>query len=369
MSLPEVVWTEGGQEQRALWRAESAPPPRRIALADDATRADAAFRQCAEGTALLYRGDYHNARQLLAAMGRRVKPPKLTGELNRDFHLYRQAQGRDAQILGRLLIPLAPDFTISLRRAPDLRLALAEAWERAEAPQVAPLRDVLGAVGAHEWRKRGVEVPALQDRVHPHYGVFAPVRGEYVRLVAEAPLGRVQRAFDVGTGTGVLAMLLARRGVPQVVATDLDPRALASARADVERLGLSARVEVRAADLWPEGLADLIVCNPPWLPGRPTTRLEHAIYDPDSHFLKRFIQELPRHLAPGGEGWLVLSDLAERLGLRPAGMLGEQFSAAGLVVVETLEARPGHARARDASDPLHAARSAEVTRLFRVRAR
>jgi methylase of polypeptide subunit release factors len=367
LSLPELIWTEGEAEHRALWRSESAPVPRRIALADDGTRADAAFRQCAEGTSLLYRGDYHNARQLLSAMGRRVKPPKLTGDLLRDFHLHRQAQGRDAQILGRLLICIDSQCAIPMRRAPDVQAALAEAWEPVAAEQVTPLRELLGVIGAHEWRRRGVEVSALGARVHPHYGVFAPVRGEYVQLVADAPLKKVRRAFDIGTGTGVLALVLARRGIPEVVATDLDARALASARENIQRLG-EKRIAVLEADLWPPGLAELIVCNPPWLPGRPTSRLEHAIYDPESIFLKRFIQELPAHLAPGGEGWLVISDLAERLGLRSPTMLAELFSAAGLVVIETLEARPTHARTRDTEDPLHAARSAEVTRLFRLRA-
>lgn len=92
-------------------------------------------------------------------------------------------------------------------------------------------------IGAHQWRSTGVEVPALGARIHLHYGVFAPVRGEYVGLVARTPLPSVTRrspvtstAFDLGTGTGVLAAVLARRSVDRVVATDISPRALACAR-------------------------------------------------------------------------------------------------------------------------------------------
>ena len=98
---------------------------------------------------------------------------------------------------------------------------------------MASLRELLGLSGAHEWRKKGVEIPALGDRIHPHYGVFSPVRGEYVGLVAEAPLPPSSQplalAFDIGTGTGVLAAVLARRGAARIVATDQDPRALACA--------------------------------------------------------------------------------------------------------------------------------------------
>ncbi|RKH76738.1 class I SAM-dependent methyltransferase, partial [Corallococcus praedator] len=134
-------------------------------------------------------------------------------------------------------------------------------------------------IGAHEWRKKGVEIPALGgERIHPHYGVFSPVRGEYIELVANAPLPSKTLAFDIGTGTGVLAAVLAKRGVKRVIGTDQDPRALACARENLARLGLQAQVDVVDADLFPEGRAPLIVCNPPWLPARPSSPIERAVY-------------------------------------------------------------------------------------------
>jgi methylase of polypeptide subunit release factors len=224
-------------------------------------------------------------------------------------------------------------------------------------------------IGAHEWRKKGVDIPALGERIHPHYGVFSPVRGEYVQLVAEAPLPTSKLAFDIGTGTGVLAALLAKRGVKHVIATDQDPRALACARQNIARLGLKGRVEVVEADLFPEGRAPLIVCNPPWLPARANSPLEHAIYDPESRMLLGFLNGLAAHLEPGGEGWLILSDLAEHLGLRSRESLLAAIEAAGLNVVGRLDTKPTHPRAADATDPLHAARAAEVTSLWRLAAR
>jgi methylase of polypeptide subunit release factors len=235
------------------------------------------------------------------------------------------------------------------------------------------LRELLGLVGAHEWRKKGVEVAALgpppANRIHPHYGVFSPVRGEYLDLVAAAPLPSRQLAFDIGTGTGVLAAILARRGVQRVVATDQDPRALACARENLARLGLQARVEVLQADLFPPGRAPLIVCNPPWLPARPSSPLEHAIYDENSRMLRGFLGGLSEHLTPGGEGWLILSDLAEHLGLRAPGELPALIEACGLRVLEQRGVRPRHPKAADTSDPLHAARAKEVTSLWRLAAR
>ena len=221
-----------------------------------------------------------------------------------------------------LLIQLDADYGIPLRRAPDLRQACVEAYGPADGPSVASLRELLGLVGAHEWRTKGIEIPAIGGRIHPHYGIFAPVRREYVDLVADAPLPAALAsnnvAFDIGTGTGVLAAVLARRGVEHVIATDQDPRALACARENIDRLGLAKQVEVVQADLFPEGRAALVVCNPPWVPARPSSPLEHGIYDAESRMLRGFLGGLAAHLSPGGEGWLILSDLAEHLGLAVA---------------------------------------------------
>jgi SAM-dependent methyltransferase len=317
------------------------PAPKRVQLADDRISADSAYRLACEGTALLWRGDFQNARQLLQALARRIdrpvptkrkrpgKEPAAPGIAGQAFHLYRQAQSQRARILAMLLLPHDSDHSIPLRRAPDVRQACGDAYGAAAEPYVASMRELLGLIGAFEWRKNGVPVPALGESIHPHYGVFAPVRGEYVDLVAQAPLptGGAALAFDIGTGTGVLAALLARRGVAKVIATDQDPRALACARENLARLGLAQTVELVQADLFPPGRAALIVCNPPWLPARPSSPIEHAVYDPDSRMLRGFLQGLPAHLTPGGEGWLILSDLAEHLELRPRETLTAMFAA------------------------------------------
>ena len=130
--------------------------------------------------------------------------------------------------------------------------------------------------------------------------MFAPIRSEYVNLVAEAPLPSRALAFDIGTGTGVLAAVLARRGVARIVATDQEPRALACANENIARLGLTDQVEIVQADLFPKDEAPLVICNPPWVPARPNSPLEHAVYDPDGRMLRGFIGEAGRHLEPGG---------------------------------------------------------------------
>ncbi|MGX1854055.1 methyltransferase [Streptomyces sp. NPDC055299] len=387
MNQPPVVeWTEADEARSARWRSENgAPPPRRIVIADDRTKADDAYKLACEGTALLWRGDFHNARQLLTAMARRIdRRPRKTppADVTQAFHQHRAAQNQRARILGMLLVPLDATLAVPLHRAPDVREACARAYgpadpAREEAPGTAEgadptaslvsLRELLGLIGANEWRRKGVEIPALGgERIHPHYGVFSPARGEYVDLVAEAPLPSQELAFDIGTGTGVLASVLARRGVRRVVATDQDPRALACARENTQRLGVAGQVEVVEADLFPAGRAPLVVCNPPWVPAKPTSPVEHAVYDPGNRMLHGFLSGLGDHLTPDGEGWLILSDFAEHLGLRAHTALLDAIAAAGLTVLGRLDITPRHPRARDTSDPLHVARAAEVTSLWRL---
>ncbi|WP_370679539.1 methyltransferase [Comamonas sp. GB3 AK4-5] len=389
-----LQWQHQGKDFQAAWHSESAAAaPRRLQVVDDSLSADTAYRLACEGTALLWQGDFQNARHLLDALKRRLdKPVRAESAKARHqrrqvgakadaptfphaFHLYRQSQAQRARVLNSLLVVVQPDYVISLRRAPDWKLAFNEAWGAAavtKGPRVVALRELLGVVAAHEWRKKGVPMPLLGDdvHIHAHYGVFSPVRGEYLDLVAEAPLPAAGEAlaFDIGVGTGVLSALLLQRGVERVVATDLSPRAISCAKDNFKRMGLSDQVDLQACDLFPEGQAGLIVCNPPWLPGKANTTLEQSVYDPDSRMLRGFLQGLRAHLAPQGEGWLILSDLAEHLGLRSRAQLETWIAEAGLKVLERRDTRPTHGKAQDASDPLHSARAQEVTSLWRLAA-
>ena len=427
---PTIHWTEDGTEKSAHWRSSSSSnPPKRVVIADDTIKADDAYHLACEGTGLLWRGDFHNAKQLLQAIARRIDaktkerknkaaakglatssiqspahhplhnplPPAyvvgasvpynlgvpLAGaageeaneslrELNlkEAFHQNRQAQAQRANILGMVLIPFNADHTSPLRRAPEMQQACIEVFGEVGEPYVTSLRELQGIIGAHEWRKKGVEIPALNARIHPHYGVFSPIRGEYLELVNNAPLPEALKqhstAFDIGTGTGVLAAILAKRGIQHIVATDMHSSALTCARENIARQDLNKQVEILQADLYPSGKAALIVCNPPWVPAKPSSALDAAIFDPDSRMVRGFIKGLAQHLDEQGEGWLILSDLAEHLGLRSRDTLLNMITTAGLTVLGKIDTKPHHPRAADQDDPLHVARAAETTSLWRL---
>src|ERR1700740_316237 len=107
----QIHWEENGVPHSARWRSESGmPPPKRVVIADDRTNADVAYRLACEGTALLWRGDFQNARQLLQALARRAdhkhgkgskkgKPAKVPATPTEAFHLHRQAQSQRARTL------------------------------------------------------------------------------------------------------------------------------------------------------------------------------------------------------------------------------------------------------------------------------
>jgi hypothetical protein len=82
--------------------------------------------------------------------------------------------------------------------------------------------------------------------------------------------------------------------------------------------------------------------------------------------LKGFLAGLKDHLSSQGEGWLILSDLAEHLELRTRQELLAWIESSGLVVLGRTDTKPKHPKAFDDSDMLHFARVAEITSLWRL---
>ena len=372
-----ISWVEGGSSHSARWQSEAeVVAPKRVLIADDSINADTAYRLACEGTAILWRGDFHNARQLLQAMARRCdqkksskknKPETASIDLKQAFNLHRVAQAQRARVLGMLLIEVGENYKISLKRAPDFSQACLEAYGEFTSPFVVSIRELQGLVGAHEWRKKGVPIEAIGANIHPHYGVFSPIRGEYLALLAKAPLPSIELAFDIGTGTGVISVLMAKRGVKKIVATDQDPRAINCAQENITRLGLQKQITLTQTNMFPEGKAPLIVCNPPWLPAKPSSPIEYAVYDPESKMLFAFLNGLKAHLTDDGEGWLIMSDFAEHLGLRAKDELRNAIEQAGLDVEEKIDIKPKHSKVSDEADRLHTARKAETTSLWRLK--
>ena len=348
------------------WRTESdTAAPSELRPVDDSLNADDALRRVRKGEYLLYRGDFHNARQLLGAMGRRLPAPRHAGTPLEAFRAERRARAIEHETLGRIVVELDSAYKLHLKRAPDVSIACKQAWGKtSDARTVVSLKTLLGLVGAAEWRKNGLAVAGLPRKVTPHYGVYSPTRTDYVELMRR--LGDVKGAtcFDIGTGTGVLALLLLQKGAASVIGTDIDPRAVACAEENAKFFKVQGTFTVEERPLFPKGRADLVVCNPPWVPEPPKNRIDRAVFDEGSAVLTGFLEGLPKHLTPNGRGALLLSNLAELLGLREPGWLEAQFERCLLKVVAQFDMTAKHGKAKDKSDPLHAVRSKEVTTLY-----
>lgn len=377
MSAQEYLeWQQQSSIESALWLSEHFTKiPSKLTVIDDQVNADTAYRLACEGHGLLWQGDFQNAKQLLQAMGRRferglkAKSKKKAGALTtaERFHQYRLQQAQRAAILNQLLIQLSANGSCALKRTPDTAEALQAAFGLQEDRYLLPLRALQGALGAYQWRLKGVEVKELQASVYPRYGVFAPVRSEYLALVEQACAElKAEQALDIGTGTGVIAAMLAKQGVPKVLATDINPAAIATAKETIQQLGYCQQVQIIEADLFPDTLQsyDLIVCNPPWLPGKASSALEFAVYDHKSRMLKQVLQGGAQRLNSGGQLWIIISDLAEHLQLRTRTELLHWIEQAGLRVIKRLDTQPSHRRSHDQQDAFYHERSQEITSLW-----
>lgn len=131
-----------------------------------------------------------------------------------------------------------------------------------------------------------------------------------VRLVSTLQVDN-KRLADLGTGSGIASLVAARRGA-QVVALDVDETALACARKNVDRNGLTAHIEVRASDvlggLEPHEQFDIIVTNPPFFSEAPAPPLHRAFSaGPGHEFFIRLAAQLGNALKPGGVLYFIMS--------------------------------------------------------------
>lgn len=97
----------------------------------------------------------------------------------------------------------------------------------------------------------------------------------------------------------------------------------------------------------------------------PATDLDRGVHDDGGHTLTRLVNGLPAHLTDRGEAWLVLSDLAELIGLRAPDAVPSLIADAGLTVRDRLDAPTGY---RGGDGPLAALRARETVSLWRLRA-
>ena len=120
------------------------------------------------------------------------------------------------------------------------------------------------------------------------------------RVLAE--VGPGDRVLDMGTGSGVNAILAATRGA-DVLAVDISPVALEAAAANVYRNGLSQLVEVKRSDIFSdvEGRFDWIVFDPPFRWFRPRDLMESMMADEGYRARDEVFRQARSHLHANGK--------------------------------------------------------------------
>jgi release factor glutamine methyltransferase len=142
-----------------------------------------------------------------------------------------------------------------------------------------------------------------------------PETEQLVELLASEVSGQRSeiRILDVGTGAGVIALSLAAKfPEAEIVAVDLSDEALALARENAERLGLSARIQFAKSNLLAEvdGVFDLMIANLPYISTQDRHLLSREVLDDPEialfagakgdELICALIEQAPPHLRPGG---------------------------------------------------------------------
>lgn len=320
------------------------PASSQVHVADATAPPSAVLEQIRTGAVVVLHGDYTRATGILKYLDRLGK-----GVIDRDayrgipnrFERGRQEQAAVRSALHRLTAVVRDGRMQGVTGGPFAGRRGLTQWLEGGAdyppdtPLLAPLRKILRIASDIKRLEEGVSVPALDASLLVLPTVFAPVDQKVVGLFAgHAEIGPGERALDVGTGTGVLAFIAARRGA-RVVAVDRNREAVLNARLNARRLGLEDRVEVRGPHDLFDGVKgerfDHVLFNAPWLRGAPRTAYESALYD-DGRVIARFFEGIPDHLEAEGRVWLLYADVFERTGDGALAHVGDLLDRNGLTV-------------------------------------
>ncbi|MEL6347261.1 MAG: methyltransferase [Myxococcota bacterium] len=184
----------------------------------------------------------------------------------------------------------------------------------------------------------GEKLSVLGVRLHPFFGVYMPTRAEHLELfgtwLSRYP-GLKQNAVDVGTGCGVLALMLARAGFSEVLAVDINPNAVESLNRELSRR--PAPVTASVGDLLADvpGPLELIVFNPPWIPGTVETPFDAALRY-SSGLFERFFEQAVTRMAPQGRLVMIFSNVSELLRPDVAHPIEMELSRGRLRLVDKL---------------------------------
>ena len=171
------------------------------------------------------------------------------------------------------------------------------------------LQELAGA-----WKRfsTGIHYAVLGRKLHPFFGVYYPTRTEHLELFAtwlSQYNGSKDHCVDVGTGSGILSFLLAKSGFRIIDAIDQNPNAIWSVQEELKRHPIDQTIRLHHADLLsPIRDTNLIVFNPPWIPGKSNSSVTEALFF-DGELFERFFEQAYTKLSDDGTIVLIFSTI------------------------------------------------------------
>ena len=125
------------------------------------------------------------------------------------------------------------------------------------------------------------------------------------------PIKKGQDVWDIGTGTGLIALTAKKKGARYVLATDLNPDAVTNAKTNSVQSGLN--IDVRKADVFGSinKRVDVITFNPPFTDWQAKQSHEISFWDKDNKTVRRFFTGLRGHLKPAGHAFIAWSSFGD----------------------------------------------------------
>lgn len=181
------------------------------------------------------------------------------------------------------------------------------------------LPDFLGMNGARQWYEKGITYNVLGETIHPFYGVYFPTRTEHLTLFSNWLSTRKEDfgcAVDIGTGCGILSLLMAKCGIKDIYATDINPNAVYSTIMETERHSFGSKIRAEQGSLFGsiKKFSGLTVFNPPWIPGEPNNLMDRGIYY-EKGFFENFIRQADLRMQPESTLAIIFSNFAIEAGI------------------------------------------------------
>lgn len=297
-----------------------------VAVRDTNAKPSQILQLVKDGKTVVMTGDFRYIKGILKYMDRNQNELVDSNELKdieNEFERSRIRQSLQKEALYRLMVVANGEMLQDVKKQPDLTELLS--WLEGDTEYLSnvdfllPVRKVLRISSDVERKSDGMYIKALDTEISVFPHVYVPFDESVVNMIAEnLSVDENTKVLDVGTGTGVLALIAACKGACNVVATDINPQAVKNAKFNANKLGFEHRIDARGpADLFEAVQGekfDIIIFNAPWIYGEPKTTYDTAVYDKNFSVITRFFQSVANYLSDSGFIMLQYSNFSELTG-------------------------------------------------------